>query len=1140
MKKKFIKMIPLIVILLCSIIGLISCDVNIDLTLDLSSNYHLCYYGYQSTGLEIISKENQFNNEAKKWAEDKTTPTVYHYHLLSDFSDSQVDAFSIGNNVYVGICCFMSSYTASSTKVTLNGENGGIFFYDCTRHGCFNAMDDAIPLSKGYMDFVSAVAKAKEGVFTLSSGSYSMSEVFDLKAYFDSKLVVLENANKTTLCLDGLSYESVKDSVDYLAGLGVTTYTEPCLEPASTAKSHDDCCYYKLLGDIPYNKAKIALDQSTINYYLNLAEETGEVISQSGIAFLTENVQWDGELKVDENNFIVVCKNGFDLKGKVSNNVLILDCTDHSCLYDGYSAYYPVSQEFLTYREVLIANKLVSEVLPAGKYALMGDVDFSGFTVKIDEQAEYEVCLNGYKVAGLQLPQNVKVHDCTTITDSNATSLAHVCDKVAPHASAIYVGSQDLNNTDISTLQGDISIALKEDVYVNDIIVIPTGLKMTICLNGHEIVGVQREIPQIFKVEYGAELILCDCSSDHTGRVILKMPDESEDTSTSTSESNESNTDPNKRIFGVEHNFVLNACVYNAGTLVIKDANVYGQTGVYNAGVLHVNGGSMNGMVAGLLQMVGDEEYSPLCSSNIQSSIKNCEVVGYIAGMAAVQGECSIDSVNCYAVLIGMYCNTNVVVEDVTVNIVLRADVMAILKDVEVGSIEGFSPEMESYIAIAAGNGIVIEGNVEFSVSPDFLVPFEKSSNNQNVTVTPEFQEVVLSNGKVDIAPWVDLEKPVQVIVEVSENKEEYVIANNDIIGQIDTIDGYALCLNSSGQTVVISADVAGFMDNAIVTSLSVEESGQISMEFECEFDKNTASESFLNNQDAKVIVMSDDKEVYNVSPLYGKTDNGYYFKIQVAPKDYKKDFQIKFYNGKYIWNGREVFNLENQLLGVIEQLSTVGKASENPEQSAMLKIVAESALNYCRAAAYHFGTISEYAPVDGVVSFDGETSFTYQQIMSSITASDLEMCAPKINNEEMPKGVKLQGTTLVLEASTTVRLYFSIDEAVYEKISVTVDGQSYQLEPYEKVKNSYVLEIANINAQDILSMFEIVITDGETTCSIEYGAGSYVYTSISRGTSSKSTQDMMRALVVYAYASNAYEEMCNTEVENNEDLPTA
>ena len=54
--------------------------------------------------------------------------------------------------------------------------------------------------------------------------------------------------------------------------------------------------------------------------------------------------------------------------------------------------------------------------------------------------------------------------------------------------------------------------------------------------------------------------------------------------------------------------------------------------------------------------------------------------------------------------------------------------------------------------------------------------------------------------------------------------------------------------------------------------------------------------------------------------------------------------------------------------------------------------------------------------------------------------------------------------------------------------------------------------------------MFEIAITDGEKTYTVKYGVGSYAYTILSKGTESVSAQNMIKALLVYAYLAESYE----------------
>jgi hypothetical protein len=273
-------------------------------------------------------------------------------------------------------------------------------------------MDEALPLSPEYLDFEIKKAKTGSGIKYLSSGSYYMSEAFDLKGYLSSGSVRFTSPANTSFCLDTLSYSDVQASFEYLQLLGVTTHTSSCEETIDLNK-HDDCAYYSLLGNMPIAQAKLALSQSAVNTYIQMVKDGGALINQSALVYLTENVRYDGMLEIGPDCFVVVCKNGFSFEGKVPSNVLVVDCTDHSCFMDNFASYFPISQEFLTFYTTAFASMAESLVLPSGKYALMGDVDFTGLNLTLSETGEYSVCLNGYNVKGLEAAPNLKVSDCT-------------------------------------------------------------------------------------------------------------------------------------------------------------------------------------------------------------------------------------------------------------------------------------------------------------------------------------------------------------------------------------------------------------------------------------------------------------------------------------------------------------------------------------------------------------------------------------------------------------------------------------------------------------------------------------------------------------------------------------------------------
>ena len=149
---------------------------------------------------------------------------------------------------------------------------------------------------------------------------------------------------------------------------------------------------------------------------------------------------------------------------------------------------------------------------------------------------------------------------------------------------------------------------------------------------------------------------------------------------------------------------------------------------------------------------------------------------------------------------------------------------------------------------------------------------------------------------------------------------------------------------------------------------------------------------------------------------------------------------------------------------------------------------------------------------------------------MNYISAKDVEECKTKVlDGSALPIGVRILGTSVIFDSTLSVRMYLSINSSIYEKVSITVDGEVWEILPYED-ENVYYIDITGISVQDVFNMFEISITDGERTYAVKYGVGSYAYTVLSKGTGGVSAQNMIKALLLYAYLADSYEDTLSGE----------
>ena len=134
----------------------LGCTACGEIIIDLDSDAHACGYGLKSVGLEKSGSKHEFADAMKSWATTHTKPTVYTYHLLDSYTVN--DTITIAENVYVGVCEFDYELTYNKNNVVLPASgNGGFFVYDCSKHGCYHNMDEALVLTNDYLNF--AIAK---------------------------------------------------------------------------------------------------------------------------------------------------------------------------------------------------------------------------------------------------------------------------------------------------------------------------------------------------------------------------------------------------------------------------------------------------------------------------------------------------------------------------------------------------------------------------------------------------------------------------------------------------------------------------------------------------------------------------------------------------------------------------------------------------------------------------------------------------------------------------------------------------------------------------------------------------------------------------------------------------------------------
>lgn len=134
---------------------------------------------------------------------------------------------------------------------------------------------------------------------------------------------------------------------------------------------------------------------------------------------------------------------------------------------------------------------------------------------------------------------------------------------------------------------------------------------------------------------------------------------------------------------------------------------------------------------------------------------------------------------------------------------------------------------------------------------------------------------------------------------------------------------------------------------------------------------------------------------------------------------------------------------------------------------------------------------------------------------------------------DEKVTGISCYGTTLVLNADTTVRHYFQIESGTnienYTFSYTDVDGNSIKVEPKQKVGSTdmYYVEIPDIKAYELNRMPTLTVHNNEMTDGdgivITYGPFSYCYNVVNNKSTADSLKNVANTLYWYWYYADAY-----------------
>lgn len=133
---------------------------------------------------------------------------------------------------------------------------------------------------------------------------------------------------------------------------------------------------------------------------------------------------------------------------------------------------------------------------------------------------------------------------------------------------------------------------------------------------------------------------------------------------------------------------------------------------------------------------------------------------------------------------------------------------------------------------------------------------------------------------------------------------------------------------------------------------------------------------------------------------------------------------------------------------------------------------------------------------------------------LPEITAQNDEISKFKLaSSGELPSGVKLTGTSLILDSKTTFRIYFTA--ADINSFEVKVENET--VTPVSKGK-SYYIELKNISAQNLDEPYTAEIGD----CTITFSGMTYVYNALNYSNNDKLLKTV-KALYLYNQKANNF-----------------
>ncbi len=815
---------------------------------------------------------------------------------------------------------------------------------------------------------------------------------------------------------------------------------------------------------------------------------------------LAEDVSWEGTLTAPAGTFLIIFTNGHTATGDYVHNdfggVYVFNDDTHVCP-SAPEIPITISSDFIDLM-VLMSGGVIE--MPNRQYVALGEnltsID-SRFV--LPSSTTLYICTNGYTISDnviAQLSANgatIELIDCEDLSHEFCEKLG---DNPAQPVNQYLMVNFYQNSSGVFALgAGTYYLYLTSDITLNRELIIPEGVELHICLNGYTLKSPkilteggadytpEKECNGAITVLRGAYLAVYDCSSNGTGCIAPDLEDMN------------------------GWGSLVAYAVLNKGVFVLDSGSLLGMAPIINGGATEINGGSIYGALAAIVQSDkllpdGNEDTAPPPSL----VIKDAYISAVMAGIIGQGGDVIIEDVDLNAGMLGVAPNFELssTSNGESSNFVISGS------SISVGSVDVFEfyekldntglyidPEMiEELMGDAQINEdgkIIVENeelygvisNADISISEDVVI----SLDPQAVEHAKKSADIMLGDGAtITVTPSTSgtgTDNQITVTGNVGALPE-------NTIGEI-FVPGKGEAFEEDEEGNIITVDVT---TTASLAGRTLTLNGLIQLNLFV-----SLNDSFINNENARIKVEFQGKTTeYKVTEL---RKNGAYrvISIGVPAKDYCANPIVVFTDGTVEWTNEKP--VDTSVNGYLEQI-----ISDTSGAYDSIKDLANHIKNYCMASATLFlGT--EYTPTSEMQ--------TYMSKIDEATFGNYEVVIEGTSDK-----VIMAGSTLFLEAGTTIRIYMQAAQGVdMSELDVYVDGVAKKATLYSTTQRLYYVEIENIAAKD-LANFHTVEVDG---VKLSYAAISYCYTVFrTKDTQPAELLDMCRALYGYYEAAYDYE----------------